>query len=70
MDFKAVPNAQRDSAAIDASLVSPEALAVPEAVGNRPLTLGGHRSLAALERYLDQDAARVKAEAARSLLVG
>jgi hypothetical protein len=25
---------------------------------------------AALERYLDQDAARVKAEAARSLLVG
>jgi hypothetical protein len=28
------------------------------------------RSLAALERYLDQDAARVKAEGARSLLVG
>lgn len=32
--------------------------------------ISGHRSLAALERYLDQDAARVKAEAARSLLVG
>ena len=45
-----MPNAQRDSAAIDASLVSPEAVAVAEAVGNRPLTLGGHRSLAALER--------------------
>jgi integrase/recombinase XerD len=32
--------------------------------------ISGHRSLAALERYLDQDAAREKAEAARSLLVG
>jgi integrase/recombinase XerD len=32
--------------------------------------ISGHHSLAALERYLDQDAARVKAEAARSLLVG
>ena len=32
--------------------------------------ISGHCSLAALERYLDQDAARVKAEAARSLLVG
>ena len=32
--------------------------------------ISGHRSLAALERYLDQDAARMKAEAARSLLVG
>ncbi len=31
--------------------------------------ISGHRSLAALERYLDQDAAREKAEAARSLLV-
>jgi hypothetical protein len=29
-----------------------------------------HRSLDAPERYLDQDAAREKAEAARSLLVG
>jgi hypothetical protein len=32
--------------------------------------ISGHRSLAALERYLDQDTAREKAEAARSLLVG
>jgi len=32
--------------------------------------ISGHRSLAVLERYLDQDAAREKAEAARSLLVG
>jgi integrase/recombinase XerD len=32
--------------------------------------ISGHRSLAALERYLDQDAAREKAEAARGLLVG
>ena len=32
--------------------------------------ISGHLSLAALERYPDQDAARVKAEAARSLLVG
>ena len=32
--------------------------------------ISGHRSLAALERHLDQDAAREKAEAARSLLVG
>jgi hypothetical protein len=32
--------------------------------------ISGHRSLAALERYLDQDAALVKAEAARKLLVG
>ena len=32
--------------------------------------ISGHRSLAALERYLDQDAAREKAEAARALLVG
>jgi len=32
--------------------------------------ISGHRSLTALERYLDQDAAREKAEAARSLLVG
>jgi integrase/recombinase XerD len=32
--------------------------------------ISGHRSLAALEKYLDQDAARSKAEAARSLLVG
>jgi integrase/recombinase XerD len=32
--------------------------------------ISGHRSLAALEKYLDQDAAREKAEAARSLLVG
>jgi integrase/recombinase XerD len=32
--------------------------------------ISGHRSLAALERYLDQDAAREKAEAARNLLVG
>jgi integrase/recombinase XerD len=31
--------------------------------------ISGHRSPAALERYLDQDAAREKAEAARSLLV-
>lgn len=31
--------------------------------------ISGHRSLAALERYLDQDAARGKAEAARALLV-
>jgi len=31
--------------------------------------ISGHRSLAALEKYLDQDAAREKAEAARSLLV-
>jgi len=31
--------------------------------------ISGHQSLAALERYLDQDAAREKAEAARSLLV-
>ena len=31
--------------------------------------ISGNCSLAALERYLDQDAARVKAEAARSLLV-
>ena len=29
----------------------------------------GHRSLAALERYLNQDAVREKAEAARGLLV-
>jgi integrase len=29
----------------------------------------GHSSLASLEKYLDQDAAREKAEAARSLLV-
>ena len=33
-------------------------------------TISGHASLAALERYLDQDAAREKAEAAKSLLVG
>ena len=32
--------------------------------------ISGHRSLAALERYLDQDAAREKAEAARGLLLG
>jgi integrase/recombinase XerD len=32
--------------------------------------ISGHRSLAALEKYLDQDAARSKAEAARSLLLG
>ena len=32
--------------------------------------ISGHRSLAALELYLDQDAAREKAEAARNLLVG
>jgi len=32
--------------------------------------ISGHRSLAALECYLDQDAAREKAEAARNLLVG
>lgn len=32
--------------------------------------ISGHRSLAALERYLDQDAAREKAKAAKSLLVG
>jgi hypothetical protein len=32
--------------------------------------ISGHCSLAALERYLDQDAARVRAGAARSLLVG
>jgi len=32
--------------------------------------ISGHRSLAALEKYLNQDAARSKAEAARSLLVG
>jgi hypothetical protein len=31
--------------------------------------ISGHRSLAALERYLDQDAAREKAEAARNLLL-
>jgi len=31
--------------------------------------ISSHRSLAALEKYLDQDAAREKAEAARSLLV-
>jgi len=29
----------------------------------------GHRSLAALEKYLDQDAAREKADAARGLLI-
>jgi hypothetical protein len=32
--------------------------------------ISGHRRLAALERYLDQDAAREKSEAARILLVG
>lgn len=32
--------------------------------------ISGHKSLGALERYLDQDAAREKAEAARGLLVG
>jgi hypothetical protein len=32
--------------------------------------ISGHRSLAALERYLDQDFACDKAEAARGLLVG
>ena len=32
--------------------------------------ISGHCSLAALERYLNQDAAREKAEAARSLLAG
>ena len=32
--------------------------------------ISGHRSLSALERYLDQDAAREKAEAARGLLLG
>lgn len=32
--------------------------------------ISGHRSLAALELYLDQDAAREKVEAARNLLVG
>ena len=32
--------------------------------------ISGHQSLAALERYLDQDAAREKAEAARGLLLG
>lgn len=31
--------------------------------------ISGHQSLAALERYLDQDAAREKAEAARGLLL-
>jgi len=31
--------------------------------------ISGHRSLAALEKYLDQDAAREKAEAARGLLI-
>ena len=30
--------------------------------------ISGHQSLAALEKYLDQDAARVKAEAARGLM--
>jgi hypothetical protein len=29
----------------------------------------GHRSLASLEKYLDQDAAREKADAARGLLI-
>jgi len=32
-------------------------------------TISGHASLAALERYLDQDAAREKADAARGLLL-
>lgn len=32
--------------------------------------ISGHQSLAALERYLDQDAAREKADAARGLLLG
>jgi integrase/recombinase XerD len=32
--------------------------------------ISGHQSLSALERYLDQDAAREKAEAARGLLLG
>jgi integrase/recombinase XerD len=32
--------------------------------------ISGHKSLGALERYLDQDSAREKAEAARGLLVG
>ena len=31
--------------------------------------ISGHRSLAALEKYLDQDAAREKADAARGLLI-
>ena len=32
--------------------------------------ISSHRSLVALEKYLEQDADREKAEAARSLLVG
>jgi integrase len=32
-------------------------------------TISGHASLAALERYLDQDAAREKADGARGLLL-
>ncbi len=32
--------------------------------------ISGHQSLAALERYLDQDAAKERAEAARGLLLG
>lgn len=31
--------------------------------------ISGHQSLSALERYLDQDAAKEKAEAARGLLL-
>jgi integrase/recombinase XerD len=31
--------------------------------------ISGHRSLASLEKYLDQDAAREKADAARGLLI-
>jgi hypothetical protein len=31
--------------------------------------ISGHQSLAALERYLDQDAAKVRADEARGLLL-
>ena len=44
MHLEAVPHAQRHRPAINAPQVAPEALAVAEAVGHSPLTLGGHHS--------------------------
>ena len=63
MDLEAVPHAQRHRPAVNAPQVA--GLSLREVA-----EISGHCSLAALERYLDQDAARLKAEAARSLLVG
>ena len=42
MNLKAVAHAQRHRPAINATQVAPEAVAVEEAIGHGPLTLGCH----------------------------